>query len=94
MVEAAREVAAVAVAQGVALPFEDAGAYVEQAAALVALNRSSMLQDALRGAVTEIEPINGAVMRAGAAVGVPTPVVALLYRLVKAGEETARARVV
>lgn len=93
LVEAAREVAAVAAAQGIALPFEDAGAYVERAAALVRLNRSSMLQDALRGAMTEIEPINGAVMRAGAAGGVPTPVVTLLYRLVKAGEETAQDRI-
>ncbi|WP_119069479.1 ketopantoate reductase family protein [Aggregatilinea lenta] len=93
MVEAAREVAAVAAAQGVALPFADAGVYAERAAEMAALNRSSMLQDVLRGAATEIEMINGAVMRLGAASGVETPAVRTLYRLVKALEDTAQRRI-
>ncbi|HML21529.1 MAG TPA: ketopantoate reductase C-terminal domain-containing protein, partial [Aggregatilinea sp.] len=93
MVESAREVAAVAAAQGVALPFADAGAYAERAAEMAALNRSSMLQDVLRGAATEIEMINGAVMRLGAASGIETPAVRTLYRLVKALEDTAQRRI-
>ncbi|MEK7278538.1 MAG: ketopantoate reductase C-terminal domain-containing protein, partial [Chloroflexota bacterium] len=49
-----------------------------------AQNRSSMFQDILRGAPTEIEAINGAVVREGEQVGVPTPVNGMLCRLVKA----------
>lgn len=92
MAAAAREAAAVAVAKGIALPFDDAAAHVAHIARLTAPNRSSMLQDVLRGAETEIEAICGAVMREGEALGVPTPTIALLYRLVKALEETAAQR--
>jgi len=89
---AAEEVAAVAAAQGIRLPFEDVRAQVEQVARRTALNRSSMLQDVSRGAETEIESICGAVVRAGQSVGVPTPVNAVLLALVKALEQTARSR--
>jgi hypothetical protein len=41
-----------------------------------------MLQDIQRGAPTEIEAICGAVVRAGQAHGVATPVNAVLHRLV------------
>lgn len=87
MADAAREVAAVAAAQGITLPF-DAAARAEEVAKLTAPNRSSMLQDVQRGALTEIETICGAVMRQGAACGVPTPANTLLYHLIKALEET------
>lgn len=87
MAEAAREVAAVAAAQGIALPFDDPAARSEDVARLTGPNRSSMLQDALRAAPTEIDAICGAVMRSGERLGVPTPINALLYRLVKALEE-------
>src|SRR5574341_1243950 len=74
MGEAAREAAAVAAAQGIALPFPDPAARAEEVARLTAPNRSSMLQDSLRGAQTEIEAICGAVEREGARLNVPTPV--------------------
>jgi len=48
-----------------------------------AINRSSMFQDILRGAPTEIEAINGAVAREGKRLDVPTPVNETLWRLVK-----------
>jgi 2-dehydropantoate 2-reductase len=48
----------------------------------------------LRGAPTEVETINGAVMREGERLGVPTPVNATLYRMVKAVEGLAQSRVV
>lgn len=89
MAGAAREVEAVAAAKGIVLPFEDAAARAEDVAQLTAENRSSMLQDIRRGALTEIETICGAVMREGAAVGVRTPVNAVLYRLVKSVEDLA-----
>ncbi len=86
MADAAKEVAAVAAAQGITLPF-DAAARAEEVARLTAPNRSSMLQDALRGARTEIETISGEVMRQGQRLDVPTPANAMLYHLIRAMED-------
>ena len=47
-----------------------------------ASNRSSMLRDVEQGRRTEIDSINGAVVRMGRERGVPTPVNAMLTRLV------------
>ncbi len=81
---AARECAAVAQAKAIPLPFDDAAARAREVAQKTAINRSSMFQDILRGAPTEIEAINGAVAREGGRRGVPTPVNETLWRLVKA----------
>ena len=80
---AATETAAVAQAQGIALPYAHAGQYALEVARATAVNHSSMLQDVQRGAPTEIEAICGGVVRAGKAHGVATPVNALLHHLVK-----------
>ena len=93
MIAAARETAAVAAARGIPLPYEDAGERVVEVARVTGPNRSSMLQDVLRGALTEVETINGAVMREGERLDVPTPVNAMLYRMVKAIEGLAGSRV-
>lgn len=55
-------------------------------------HRSSMLQDLERGRPTEIEAINGWVVRRGAEHGVPTPANALLARLVRARVRCAAER--
>jgi 2-dehydropantoate 2-reductase len=86
MRQAAYEVAAVAAAQAITLPFEDAAAQAIEVARQTAYNQSSMLQDVQRGAPTEIDAICGAVVRAGAEHDVPTPVNRTLYELVKALE--------
>lgn len=86
MQAAAAEVAAVAAAQDIALPFADAGARSIQVAVATGTNRSSMLQDIERGARTEIDAICGAVVRAGEQFGVATPVNAQLLALVHAVE--------
>ncbi|MER3545320.1 MAG: 2-dehydropantoate 2-reductase [Chloroflexota bacterium] len=86
------ETAHVAQAQGIRLPFDDPAERVREVAARTAHNRSSMLQDVLRGAPTEIEAINGAVVRAGQRLGVPTPINATLWRLVCALEATRPLR--
>src|SRR5271169_1280556 len=78
---AATEVAEVARAKGIALPFPDAAAEARRVARATASNLSSMLQDVLRGAPTEIDAINGAVVREGARFGVPTPANETLLRL-------------
>jgi len=82
--EAARETAAVAAALRVRLPYRDAAAQAEEVARRTAANRSSMLQDMLRGAPTEIDAINGAVADAGERLQVPTVVNRTLWRLVRA----------
>lgn len=84
MGEAAREAAAVAKALGVRLPYLDPAAQAEAVARRTFANRSSMLQDMLRGAPTEIDAINGAVADAGDRLHVPTVVNRTLWRLVRA----------
>lgn len=84
MERAALECAAVARAKGLTLPLADPAARVRDVAQHTALNHSSMFQDIVRGAPTEIEAINGAVAREGARLGVPTPVNEVLWGLIKA----------
>ncbi len=79
---AAQEVAAVAAAQNITLPFADAAAEALRVANNTFHNHSSMLQDVANGRLTEIDAICGAVVRAGQKLGVPTPVNAQLWRLV------------
>jgi 2-dehydropantoate 2-reductase len=90
---AAAEAAAVATARGVRLPYADPAAHALAVAQATGANRSSTLQDVLRGSPTEIDAINGAVAREGLRLGVPTPVNALQAELVAALEATAGARV-
>ena len=90
---AVAEAVAVAAARGVALPYDDPLAHVLAVARATGANRSSMLQDALRGSPTEIATINGAVAREGARLGVPTPVNRMLAALVEALDATAGQRV-
>ncbi len=80
---AARECARVASAEGV--PISDAEAIVlwRAMAELTAGNRSSMLQDVRSGRPTEIDWINGEVIRRGRRHGVPTPVNEALLQLVE-----------
>jgi 2-dehydropantoate 2-reductase len=84
MDRAATECAAVARAKEIDLPFDDPIAHVREVAQRTATNSSSMLQDILRGAPTEIEAINGAVAREGKRLYVPTPVNEMLWRLIRA----------
>lgn len=83
MAAAAREVAQVAAAQGIRLPFGDAADRTVEVSRATASNRSSMLQDVSRAAPTEIDAITGAVVRFGQLLGIPTPVNEQLLRLVK-----------
>jgi len=89
---AAAEVQAVAEAAGILLPFPDAAEQAELAARASADNQSSMLQDVLRGARTEIDAINGAVVRAAGSVGADAPINRTLWHLIAAlaPEESTR----
>ena len=73
-----------AAAQGIRLPFDDPAAAAEAVAERTASNRSSMFQDIRRGAPTEIDAINGAIVRAGEKAEVATPTNRVLWQLVKA----------
>jgi 2-dehydropantoate 2-reductase len=86
---AAMEVEAVASARGTLV----LGGYREaalEAARLTAGNRSSMLQDFERRAPTEIEAMNGAVVREGRRLGVPTPTLSRLLNQVRDRETAYR----
>lgn len=87
MQEAVAECAAVAQASGIPLEPEAAAARCREVARLTASNRSSMLMDVLGGRRTEIDAINGAVVRRGEELEVPTPVNATLARLVRSLEQ-------
>jgi 2-dehydropantoate 2-reductase len=84
MGELACEAAAVAETLGLVLPFPGPERAAEEVARRTAENMSSMLQDVLRGAPTEIDVINGAVVRWGEKKSVPTSVNRVMWSLVKA----------
>jgi 2-dehydropantoate 2-reductase len=90
MDRAALECAAIANAKGISLPFPDPAEKVREVARSTAINQSSMLQDVLRGAPTECDAINGAVVCWGNRLGVPTPVNEVLHRLVRASVKYAQ----
>lgn len=85
---AVAEAMAVARAAGVAIrTAAPADAWIKAAAGLPPEFKASMLQSLEKGARTEVDFINGAVVREGARVGVPTPVNRTLVACVK-GIET------
>lgn len=80
----ASEVAQVAAAEKIRLPFSDPIAAAEEVAFKTAANHSSMLQDVLRGAPTEIDAICGAVVQAAQKHNIHTPANWACWQLVKA----------
>jgi 2-dehydropantoate 2-reductase len=82
LAEAAREAADVARAKGVRLLYPDPVAATEEVCRTTAPNLSSMLQDIRGGRRTEIEAINGVILREARALCVPAPVNARLYEAV------------
>jgi 2-dehydropantoate 2-reductase len=84
------EVLAVAGASGISLPaFAERGAALAGAykvAEQMAATRSSTAQDLMRGKKTEIDSLNGFIVRRGRELGVPTPINHALFTLVKLAE--------
>lgn len=89
---AVTEAAQVAGRLGIRLAHQDVVAHTEEVCQRTANNINSMLQDVRRQRRTEVEAINGAVARHGAAQGLPTPTNALLSALIHGIEETYSAR--
>jgi 2-dehydropantoate 2-reductase len=93
---AAQETADVAAALGITLPYPDPAERVRQHCRDVGTSKPSMLQDMERGRPTEVDAINGAVVREGERLGIPTPYNRALLLLVQAREhvrEQAQNRV-
>ena len=88
MEEAVREAAAVAHAKGIHLPYPDPFERVVEVCRATSENIASMLQDVLRQRITEVVFINGAIVREGKALKIPTPVNLTLTCLVQAIQET------
>ena len=89
MQEAVREVIAVARAAGVRLPDGDLLEQARRISESMAGATSSTAQDIARGRRTEIDHLNGTVVRRGEALGVATPVNRTLHALVKLLEDAA-----
>jgi len=84
MKELALEAAKAAQAENIQLPFDDPVKMAEDVAQKTASNTSSMLQDVLRGAPTEIDAICGVVVKTANKHGIQTPVNRVCWQLVKA----------
>ena len=84
MVTLAQEAAQVAHAEKIGLPFDDPIAAVEEVARKTAANHSSMLQDVLRGAPTEIDAICGAIVKIAEKHQIATPANWMCWQLIKA----------
>jgi 2-dehydropantoate 2-reductase len=80
----ASETARVAEAEKIDLPFPNPVAAVEDVALKTAANHSSMLQDILRGAPTEIDAICGAVVKTAQRHNIDTPANWACWKLIKA----------
>ncbi|WP_238147060.1 ketopantoate reductase family protein [Rhizorhabdus dicambivorans] len=77
------EATAVAHARGLELSAQDIKLAVNRAVADHAAHKASMLQDREAGRTTEIEFINGAIVRSAENLGIPTPVTATMADLVR-----------
>lgn len=90
MADVVRECLAVAAAKGIAVP-GDIWDGVLRIARTMPSQLSSTAQDLARGKSSEIDHLNGYVLRQGETLGIATPVNRLLHTLVKALEQTAQS---
>jgi 2-dehydropantoate 2-reductase len=80
------EVVAVARAEGVDIPGDMEERLKAYAESLSATMRASLLIDLAQGRRIEVEALQGSVVRRGARAGVPTPIMATLYAVLKLHE--------
>jgi 2-dehydropantoate 2-reductase len=91
MADLVAEAVAVAEAGGVRIAYDDPLATVYDVAGRTGANRSSMLQDFDKGRETEIDFMNGAIVREAAAKGLGVPVNLTITRLIKMLERARKA---
>jgi 2-dehydropantoate 2-reductase len=94
MEEAVKEAVSVARAKGIDLPYPDPLARVIEVCHATAGNVASMLQDVLKQRQTEIDAINGAIVREGKVMNIPTPVNLTLTSLVQAIQDSYAEQVI
>jgi 2-dehydropantoate 2-reductase len=82
----ARESAAIALANGIKLPYQNPVEMVIDVATRTAENRSSMLQDIENCRPTEIDAITLPILQAAKKAGIPAPLNEMMYRLIKSAE--------
>ena len=92
--EAVREAVSVAEAKGIGLPYENPFTKTISVCEATKDNVASMLQDVLKERTTEVAMINGAIVREGGELEIPTPVNWVLTSLVQAIQDTYQERVV
>lgn len=92
MEDAVMEAVTVAEAKAITLPYEDPLSRVITVCEATKDNVASMLQDVLKERITEVDMINGAIVREGDALGIPTPVNSVLTNLIQAIQETYQER--
>jgi 2-dehydropantoate 2-reductase len=92
--EAVTEAVKLAKRKRIRLIFDDPLGKVESVCEATAKNVSSMLQDCLKQKKTEIDFINGVVVRLAQSLGIPTPVNKVLYELVKTIESSYDKRLI
>lgn len=85
---AVTEAHAVAKAKGIKLGYDDPVSHAKDVCRATAANKSSMLQDIMNRKQTEIDMINGAIVREGADAGIPAPVNLTLTNLIKFMQRT------
>jgi 2-dehydropantoate 2-reductase len=78
------EVASVARADGVPLADDTRQGIIDYMADIPKTMRASLLIDLQQGKRIEVEALQGAVVRRGAALGVPTPIMSTLYAVLRA----------
>ena len=78
-----REIEAVARAEGVPVAADVVDRIVPYIDAIPGTMRSSLLMDLQAGKRIEVEALQGTVVRRGAALGVPTPIISTLYSVLK-----------
>jgi 2-dehydropantoate 2-reductase len=88
MDELLRELVAVVSTQGITMNFDERRAAIHNLLKNAVGARGSMLQDVEAKRKTEIDVINGAIVRMGQQAGIPTPVNQTMVRLMKALEST------
>ncbi len=93
MKEAVDEAMEVVKAKGIQLPYDDPMEKALEVCRATSTNVASMLQDVLRERKTEVEAINGAIVREASALGIASPVNRTLTRIIRGIENSYDLRV-
>jgi len=80
-------------ASGIQLPYDDPMEKVLEVCRATSANIASMLQDVLRERKTEVEAINGAIVREASALGISAPVNRTLAGIIQGIETSYNLRV-